>query len=807
MPTRLIKVFHLGTFSDIDTNESNSQTENAGSFVGQTYGSASNPLSSSIEELTLDDANGNGTILDDEFGATSDSLIYEGTSAALDSTQSYNVTLTYTDGTSATSVVVLVQDTDGRVFLIPFQEGDSIDDALEAKPIASMRLDSIGVDTAAGINHDINTDAFISAEVDGTSGDDTIGSGFTDSDGTQLNGSDGDDDTVLAGAGNDIVFAGSGNDTVYGGDGADTVRAGGNFDTVYGGAGNDTFLRSDNQNTYFGGDGADTFEVGFGFIETLYGGSGGIDQDTLSGTSSNDALDITLTGNESGTFQDSDGDSGTFFDIEAFELSNRADTFNGAASAVDLTVLAEDGDDSVEMGAGDDLIFGGAGNDTAYGGNGSDLIYGGQGDDSLLTGTGNDTLFGGAGNDNLANSTGNDTLFGGTGDDTLTASAGDDLLYGGTGNDALFGGDDDDTLYGGVGNDTLSGDAGNDTLTGGAGADTFVLTGSGGDDVITDFDTTDSGQTVAQGGTNYALATDRLDSTALSDVGNALTNQDGTVTADEVTVTGGGGSDQVLTFPSGETVGVPDGTVDTSSPASQFASLVAMGVPPCFAPGTHILTVRGEVPVEDLCLGDQVITADRGPQPLRWMGKRTEVFKTRDDEQKPVEIKSGALGGGLPRRALVVSPLHRMVLSGPDIVEAFGEDDVLALSKALTGHARIRRMKGKARIDYYSLLFDRHEVIFAEGAATESFRPGQVAMSGFEPHIREQIYAIYPRLRHDPVSALGPVARLIAGRVETEHFVQAHTLCGKGIARDVAVAEEVTSADRPSNVIHLERYI
>ncbi|MEM0990013.1 MAG: Hint domain-containing protein [Pseudomonadota bacterium] len=248
----------------------------------------------------------------------------------------------------------------------------------------------------------------------------------------------------------------------------------------------------------------------------------------------------------------------------------------------------------------------------------------------------------------------------------------------------------------------------------------------------------------------------------------------GIVTADEVVVTGGGGSDQVLTFPSGESLTVPDGTVDTSTQQNQFASLVAMGVPACFAPGTSILTDQGDRPVETLWPGDRIVTADRGLQTLRWIGRReviVDAANERGDKDKPIEIKVGALGNGLPRRTLIVSPQHRLVLCGPVVCAMVGHAEVLAPAKGLTGHERIRVMKGKRRIVYLSLLFDQHEVIFAEGAPTESFRPGPVALSEFAAEHREQVYAIYPQLRDDPQD-LGPPARPIITRAQASELVQ-----------------------------------
>jgi hypothetical protein len=312
-------------------------------------------------------------------------------------------------------------------------------------------------------------------------------------------------------------------------------------------------------------------------------------------------------------------------------------------------------------------------------------------------------------------------------------------------------------LAGGAGDDILVGGSGNDTLTGGSGNDTFALSAGGGGDTITDF-----------------VTGDQLDSSALSDVGNALTNQDGTVTADEITVTGGGGSDQVLTFPNGETLTVPDGTVNTSSQSTQFASLVAMGVPPCFAPGTLIMTPEGERLVEDLRVGDMVLTADHGPKPLLWIGVRHQQFVDAETRKhQPIEIKAGALGHMLPRRNLVVSPQHRMLLSGPMVKKHHGRPEILALAKGLLKRDGVRRMKGKKQVTYYALLFDCHEIIFAEGAATESFRPGPVAMADFDPDARAAIHQIYPGLEDDPEAALGPPARHIITRRQAEALCQA----------------------------------
>ncbi len=96
----------------------------------------------------------------------------------------------------------------------------------------------------------------------------------------------------------------------------------------------------------------------------------------------------------------------------------------------------------------------------------------------------------------------------------------------------------------------------------------------------------------------------------------------------------------------------------------------------------------------------------------------------------------------------------------------------MTVAKALCGLKGVRRMKGKRRVAYYALLLDRHEVIFADGVATESFRPGPVALADFSPLHRAQIFRIYPGLVDDPMQALGPPARMFVKPREVRGIIE-----------------------------------
>ena len=434
----------------------------------------------------------------------------------------------------------------------------------------------------------------------------------------------------------------------------------------------------------------------------------------------------------------------------------------GADNAITGGSLA----DSLQGGAGNDTIFGGGGNDAISGGAGSDALAGGAGNDCIDGGTGDDTLAGGAGADTLSGGTGldladysgsaagvsidlskgaaftgaggdaqgdvfsgvdgvigsayDDTLIGfdgqdtaagdvysnvlsgGAGNDYISGLGGDDSLYGGSGNDRIYGGagDDaisggagDDLLGGGLGNDFLAGGAGNDTITTGAGADTLVFAGGAGADTVTDFDLGDSN---GDGFTNDQL-----------DVADLLDARGQPVRSWEVTISDDRGN-ALLSFPGGEQV-----TLQGLSAAqvSQPGELFAMGVP-CFVAGTAIATPGGPVPVEALRPGDLVETLDHGAQPLLWAGGHAfgpEALRTRR-HLCPVRIAAGVLGNAV---ALSLSPQH-------SVVHAATGGLIRARHLAEFGAGAVRVQAGCRRVAYRHLLFARHEIVFASGAACES---------------------------------------------------------------------------------------
>lgn len=397
---------------------------------------------------------------------------------------------------------------------------------------------------------------------------------------------------------------------------------------------------------------------------------------------------------------------------------------------IDAAYLGDNDGDRVDNGdaildgdfGDDDLIIAGAGNDTVLAAEGDDRVYGGAGNDQLFGGAGADTLVGGEGDDTLDGGEGNDLLEGGDGNDHLMGGLGRDTLDGGAGNDRLEAGDSADPepaepqvwpnragslIYGGDGDDTIIAGSGSDTLFGGADRDTFLNMGPG--DYID--------------GKEDGLDQDTLDLTGSGRL---------RIQYDEDNPENGY---VIWLNEQGEMSGM-----------GRFVNIEK--VVPCFTPGTLIATPRGEVPVETLREGDRIITRDNGIQQIRWTGRREMSLAdfAVAPHLRPVMVRQGSLGNGLPERDLLVSPNHRVLLASERASLYFDEHEVLVAAKHLVGTKGVSAVQNVAT-SYIHFMFDRHEVVLSNGAWTESFQPGDQTLSDMAEAQRDEIYEIFPELR------------------------------------------------------------
>ncbi len=536
-------------------------------------------------------------------------------------------------------------------------------------------------------------------------------------------------DTISTGDDADIITAGAGDDVVDPGIDDDFVSLGGGDDSVFDIQGADTIL---------GGDGNDTIIAGFDTIPVLTPDAGVLP----------------------GLMSDYEGDSASF------ELGNSVGNLLNGVHGFTADPNQDDGRDSIQGNNGDDLIStgddrdtidAGQGDDTVDGGIDDDFITGNRGNDSLLGGHGSDTIDGGADDDYIDGSNiaaleltddidvntendrdmligalGNDTLIGGDDDDTLMGGSGNDLLDGGIDEDSLIGGNGDDTLIGGQGDDILYGGMGLDSIDGGADADVIVVNSAAEAD----------GETVFGGSTGNDQ--DTLDMSLAG-----VRGEDWRI-VDAVTDSDGNGLDGTVEFLN------DDRAVIGSMDFFNIETIV-----PCFTPGTLIATPQGERLVEDLQVGDRVITRDNGIQEIRWVGRKdlTGFDLARKPHMKPILIQKGALGNNLPEHDMLVSPNHRVLVANDKTALYFEEREVLVAAKHLTGLDGVDEVEANG-VAYIHFMFDQHEVVLSNGAWTESFQPGDYTLRGIGNAQRQEIFELFPELEHaEGLNAYGSARR------------------------------------------------
>lgn len=168
---------------------------------------------------------------------------------------------------------------------------------------------------------------------------------------------------------------------------------------------------------------------------------------------------------------------------------------------------------------------------------------------------------------------------------------------------------------------------------------------------------------------------------------------------------------------------------------------------PCFTPGTTIATPKGERAVEELAIGDRVVTRDNGIREIRWSGRRTLDYGqlAAAEHLRPILLVQGCLGHGLPGRDMLVSPNHRFLVASGRTMLHFEQHEVLVAAKHLIDNRHIRPVKALG-VTYVLFMCGRHEVVLADGVWAEAFQPGDYSLNGLGNAQRSEIFELFPDL-------------------------------------------------------------
>ncbi|WP_158964214.1 Hint domain-containing protein [Chachezhania sediminis] len=441
-------------------------------------------------------------------------------------------------------------------------------------------------------------------------------------------------------------------------------------------------------------------------------------------------------------------------------VNNNNNLYNGInlAGGNDTLSMTKSNSAAIDLGEGDNVadISGG-------------MIYGqissGSGEDDITL---NDTaahggVSTGGGNDNLTATGDGHTYIGaldtGDGDDNVTL----DGVEVHTGFDT---GDGDDTvsitdtevdpvLRTGEGEDTIivsGGSVINNGIETGTGKDTVSVSDSrvngdirtgDGDDLIQITNSLLNNGVRSGAGSDIVSVSDGSTVWGMLDGGSGmdyLVLPVGTVVTDSVNGT--------FTIESGMTYVVSSGRfVLPSGRTIHYTNFESSGSTiPCFTTGTMIDTPLGPVAVEDLQVGDEVMTMDRGAVPVEWIGTRSlsAVALRAYPNRRPVRIPAGALAQGVPAQDLIVSPQHRVLIDSDISMRMTGSAQLLLPAVKLVGYNGIERISPADGVVYVHFTCRQHEVVFSNGCPTESLYLGPQTLASLSDDARAELLDLFP---------------------------------------------------------------
>jgi hypothetical protein len=221
----------------------------------------------------------------------------------------------------------------------------------------------------------------------------------------------------------------------------------------------------------------------------------------------------------------------------------------------------------------------------------------------------------------------------------------------------------------------------------------------------------------------------------------------------------------------------------------------------CFLRGTRIATARGQIRVEDLAIGDALLTLHAGTQKVKWIGTRRYAAPFCNHAKVlPIHIRAHAIAENVPLRDLFVSPGHAICI-----------DDALIHAARLVNGVTITQLERAELVEYFHIELENHEVIFAENCPAETFM-GEYFRQQFQN--AESFSTLYPGSQAPEIFSvpflssgfqLGAILRRLRARAGITAPATPGPLCGfvdaitpsiiSGWALDLAAPDEPVLLD------------
>jgi Hint domain len=174
----------------------------------------------------------------------------------------------------------------------------------------------------------------------------------------------------------------------------------------------------------------------------------------------------------------------------------------------------------------------------------------------------------------------------------------------------------------------------------------------------------------------------------------------------------------------------------------------------CFLRGTLIRTPSGEREISTLQIDDLLVTQSGQEKPIKWIGRRClhrDAGKPWRADVAPIKVARSALADGLPHRDLYLSPGHALYFDGL----------LVTVESLVNGSTIVRCSADELRsLEYFNVELAEHEVIFAEGAASETLVPSN------EYPLFDNWSGRAARGRDKPAQPIGPEINITGGRLQ-----------------------------------------
>lgn len=176
-----------------------------------------------------------------------------------------------------------------------------------------------------------------------------------------------------------------------------------------------------------------------------------------------------------------------------------------------------------------------------------------------------------------------------------------------------------------------------------------------------------------------------------------------------------------------------------------------------FTRGTRITLSNGaQRPVEALQVGDRVLSRDHGPQPVRWIGQQTV---RAIGAFAPVVITRDTLHNAAD---LILSPDHRLFIYQRQDAVGVGQAEVLVRARHLINGDTIYQREG-GYVEYFHILFDAHEIIYAEGIPAESLMVTSQTLAALPDDLARDVQHRFPDGAKQQHRGVEPDAAALSG--------------------------------------------